>query len=458
MTYQEARDCLDRGDLETGLALLNQLATDQPQRADIFYQQGRALLKLGRLQEAIASYTKALELEPTALAYLGRALVHMACQTWQAALIDAGSAQDMQPGLAAAYRLAGNAHRQLGSKAEAIAAYKQAAHLYLEQQDKAAARGCLSQIRELQPVQTLISTADFLHQAREKIERGELRQALSDLDWLLQMEPQHRQARCDRSYVYARLGRGQAALQDINQLLQTEPENIEFRLQRAKVRLALDDAYGALEELKPLLSGQAPSARLFFWRGQSYRQLGDIERAFKDFSNALAMQPTPELYEARAAVQRGEEAANDYQQAASLWLDQGNWMAHRRALDQANALRRRLQAAAARRFHLPIVSMHQGLPIVAGRFNNRYTFNISLDLDATLTTVTDAQATLLQLPAAPGGSAGWLSSLNLQGAIAHNLRVVIVPDTEQARLGQDFLSDYEVRLLGNEIELQRLRY
>ena len=494
MSYQRAVDCVERGELSTALALLDQVILTNPQQTEAYRLRGRTRLKVGNSAGAIADYTKVIQREPTALAYLGRALAYVMVPTPTAAIIDVQQALKLDSQLASAQRLLGKVHRQLGQGQAAISAYKAATKLYLAQKDKANATDCLEQANQLQaelnqsvtppakdsqtlgnnPGTTLapmMSPTEFLQRAREKVTEGLLKQALDDLNWLLEIDPDHIAALCDRAYLQAQLHRYEAAMRDLARVQQLAPDDPVVQVQRAKIRLALGDAHGAMTTMTALIKTEATAMRLAI-RGQAHQQLGDVDSAFKDYSNAIAMQPSAELYDARASVQSGKEALADYRQAASLWLDQGNWRAQKVALDRAEAIRQELDrekatAAAERLIRVPIKAMRLGMPVIEVRFNDRQSFDMLMQQDLPRTIITGSMASRLGIKGTPGGfmqmpgaaampmSHGWVRSIRVQSAMVMNVHVAIASNLSAGLLGQDFLANYDVRILTNEVELYR---
>ncbi|MEM7065142.1 MAG: tetratricopeptide repeat protein [Cyanobacteria bacterium P01_B01_bin.77] len=492
MSYQQAVDCIERGELSTALALLDRVILTNSQQTDAYKLRAQTRLKIGNSAGAIADYTKIIQREPTAQAYLGRALAYITTATPSSAIIDAQQALKLDSQLAPAQRLLGKVYRKLGQPQAAITAYKAATKLYLAQKDKTNATECLEQANQLQaelnqPVASttlssagntpgtapppMVSPTEFLQRAREKVTQGLFKQALDDLNWLLGMDPDHLEALCDRTYLQAQLHRYEAATKGLSRLQQLAPDDLTVQVKRAKIRLALGDAHGAMKAITELIKTEATAARLTI-RGQAYQQLGDMDSAFKDYSNAIAMQPSAELYEARASVQSGKEALEDYQQAASLWLDQGNWRAQRVAQDRAEAIRQELAgekaaAEAERLIRVPIKAMQSGMPVIEVRFNDRRSFDMLLQQDLPRTIITSSMASNLGIRGTLGGflqipgetavpiSNGWVRSIRVQSAIVMNVQVAIASNFSAGLLGKDVLANYDVRILANEVELYR---
>jgi len=393
--------------------------------------------------------------------------------------------------LAPAFQLLGKAHAQQGDKPQAIAAYKRATQLYLELADKANARLCLDQIESLQPARSTNPTAiaarqtsvlpvtmpDFLQKIRQQVEQGRQLDALTDLNWLLHLEPNHVEALCLLGTIHAQSGATQAAMQAIARARNINPTSRDVQLQCGIIRSLLGDAHGAIADFTQLIHQNNRDAQGHFQRAQSYAQIGAWENAFKDYSNAIGITPqNAAAYFGRAAVQRAmddlEASIDDYQQAASCWFNRGDFDKHQKALALVKQLRETLQSqkaatAAAAIIRVPIKYRLGGIPIIEAVFNGQYTFDVMLDTGASRTLISQKMAYILKIQ--PTGhhwgrvangqefefESGWVQSLAVGAAVVQNLQVMIADQDVEALLGQDFLGSYHIRLLTDVIEFHR---
>ncbi|NEP54996.1 MAG: hypothetical protein F6K65_41945, partial [Moorea sp. SIO3C2] len=120
-----------------------------------------------------------------------------------------------------------------------------------------------------------------------------------------------------------------------------------------------------------------------------------------------------------------------------------------------------------RLIRVPIQTRRKGFPIVKVRFNDRYTFDMAVDMASNQTIMSESMASLLQLQSTPGGyiytttgqripvSNGWVRSMQLHAATMVNVQVTIAPNLSEGILGRDFFAQYSVRILDHEIELYR---
>jgi len=405
--YQKALKQIETGDLAGALQSLDRVIKKNPKFAQAYRPRAQVRAKLQDLKGAIADYKEAMRLQPTAMSFGERISI-------QSQIIDLENA-------IADTRLLNSANH--------------------------------------------LSSPLFFEEARGKVDRGEYSEALSNLDLVLQMQPDRAEALCQRAQVHAHLGNAASAVEDIARALQLEPDNREFRLARGIVRLSVGDGSGAIADFTHLMQFEGDRTRLFLHRGHGYCLLGDLDKAFKDYSNAIAMcDRDAEAFASRAGVAEASgdiEGAADFQQAAALWLNQGNWEAHKRAIAQAK------KAAEASIIRVPIKYRWGGVPIVEVVLNNgcAFRFDLLLDTGASRTLITKQMAEFLKI--VPSGTCqsmiadgsvvtfdlGWVQSLAVQTAVVCNIKIAIGDNRiTYGLLGQDFLARYNVRILENQVE------
>ncbi|MEG4284976.1 tetratricopeptide repeat protein [Microcoleus sp. A006_D1] len=408
--YHKALKQIETGDLSGALQGLDRILKKNPKFAPAYRPRAQVREQLQDLPGAIADYKEAMRLQPTAMSFGERVSI-------QSQIIDLENA--------------------------------------------------IVQARLLNSAKHLSSPL-FFSEARAKVDRGEYSEALSDLDLVLQMQPDRPEALCQRAKVHAKLGNPKAAVEDIARALQLEPENRELRWHRGVVRLSVGDGAGAVLDFTHLMQFEGDRDRLFLQRGHGYCLLGDLDKAFKDYCNAIAMSDRDaEAFASRAGVAEAlgdvAGAIADFQQAAALWLNQGNWEAHKQAIAQAK------KAAESSIIRVPIKARWGGVPIVEVVLNNgcAFTFELLLDTGASRTQITQRMADLLKI--VPCGTCqsmiadgsvvtfdlGWVQSLAVQTAVVRNIQISIGDNRlTYGLLGQDFMARYNVQILENQVEFK----
>ncbi len=449
MTYQQILNNLKTGQLETAIAQLDTLLQTQANHAELWQAKAVALLGLHRYGLATSAAEQALQLKPT---------------------------------LASAHRSLGRALTELGQPYRAIAAYKQAARYYLDQRNKHNAQDCLLSIKQLQstlerPARTAQSEiiappVDLLTQAKAQSNQGQHHAASETLNWLLALTPNHPQALSQRALVNIHCHAPQLATSDMAQAVALAPNDLNIRQQQGEMQLLLRDFGGAIATFTAVLQQQPDTPTAYLLRAQAHEQIGQVEAACEDVANALAVDgQNLKAYRLRGKLceTTGElkDAISNYRKAASLSLEQGDWVTHQTLQHQIQSLKSQLQTqqdAAAQTVHVPIKHLSGGTPVVEVIFNG-LPFDMVLDTGASTTQITTRMADLLNI--APTGqgyfcmadgrivqrSIGHIHSVKLGHTQMSQLRVSISPTSDEGLLGQNFLWHYDVKISRTEIEL-----
>lgn len=320
-----------------------------PYFAEAYLRRGLAYYDLNQVLQAVSDYTEALKLDTMPEAYYNRGLARLALKNLPGALDDAQKAIRLNYNYAAAHNLQGIVQRKLGEIAHAIASFKKAAQLYLEQKDAENGRLCMERIKELQPKSqpapiqkptpkvTITSEGDYLKQLIEKAEKGDIREALESLTWALQVDSQDGKAYCCRGVIRCKQGNYRDALADFNQALKFGFQDAIVYRNRGKARLQMGDTQGAINDFNQALTIE-PDAMIYVARGNAYRSMGNHLGAVEDYSKALQINPS----DAQAYYNRGlaythieemQRAVDDYQKAASIFCEREDWQNYQLALD-----------------------------------------------------------------------------------------------------------------------------
>jgi tetratricopeptide (TPR) repeat protein len=189
------------------------------------------------------------------------------------------------------------------------------------------------------------STADIFANVQQRIDKGDYINALIDLNWMLQIEPQNVQAFCLRGLTLAKLGDPEGAMRDLNQAIFLEPQNPEVRLGRGRIRTEIGDAQGAIADFNELLREYPSNPETYMHRAQAYLRLKDYRVAIEDFSRSLSLNislnnKNPQLYcdraEARYDFGDLKGAIADYQEAANIWFNLSMMERYRYAIARIN--------------------------------------------------------------------------------------------------------------------------
>ena len=503
-SFQRAVDLIEVDRPFEALPLLNEVIAENPDRAEAYVQRAKVRRRFGDGEGAIADYSRAIKLAPAASVYLARALVWLSLNKVKGTITDSREALKLKPDLAGGHRLLGKALGMLGDGKGAIASYKQAARCYLDAKDKQNVQACLEAIERLRSLpdidfsrapqaetpasggaRQVTSMNEFMLRVQAKYNTGHYESALEDVSWLLDCDSSQIQALCWRVLIHAHLGHREQAISSLSIAKQRYPDDRDVQVCQGQMRLILQDGYGAVEEFSTLIekaqANNESAAQYFAQRGRGYQMLGELEAAFKDYSNAVSIDSkNAALYELRAKMQQDtgglDGALSDLQKAATLWLNQGNWKKHQSVVESVRKLRQQQQSekqaqkqesANNNSSTVSIKSFLRHMPVVDVLFDGVASFDMVIDRNATHSIVTKEMAAQLKLEPVSyryvyliDGTPmelymGRLRSVKIGGTIITDVYVAIAPDKETAVLGKNCFSAYSVRISGSEITFLR---
>lgn len=189
---------------------------------------------LGQYQDAVESYSAALEIDPRlTIALNGRALSYMALREFASAYVDIYRALDIDPH-------DGLLHRGLG---------------YIFFEDR------------------------------------QYRSAIDSLDRSIELLPTDPTAHNLRGNAYAGIEQYDRALQDIRQAIILDPNSAIYYGDLARILSSIGNYGEALESFETAIELDAHRASVFHHRGILFTRLGEYELAVDDFSRAIELSP-----------------------------------------------------------------------------------------------------------------------------------------------------------------------
>ncbi|PSB39932.1 hypothetical protein C7B69_00920 [filamentous cyanobacterium Phorm 46] len=279
---EKGNQLLEEGKLEEAIAAYCCAIELDPANSWFHNQLAEALAKQGRFDEAVTAFCSAIELKPDfswSHHHLGDALAQQ--QKWKEAAEAFGKAIELNPQHFGTYCGLGQSLEKLGLLDEAIAAYRRAS--------------------ELNP------DTDWIHHALENAlqdrTQSDLAEAIASYRQIIALNPDNVEA--------------------YHHLLQVQPDNWEVWLQLAQ-------ALGRREEIEEAIAAYRQAAEInpnFF---ETYLALGDALASLERWEEAIAsylcaLEQNPnfdavhfQVWAALAPVQKWEEAAAWYRQALEL--------------------------------------------------------------------------------------------------------------------------------------------
>ncbi|MDJ1170643.1 tetratricopeptide repeat protein [Roseofilum sp. BLCC_M154] len=354
--YQDGIKKASQKDYEGAIAAFTEVITLNPDWSDPYYQRGLAYFDLGQIYPAISDYSQALERDRYhSQAYYARALARISLKNLPGTLEDINWVIQLKPEFAAAYQLRGTVERKQGNLQSAIANFKQAARLYLDQKDKENASRCLALIQQLKPKQPtpqattpslpLITESDFYQNLIDKAKQGKPQEAQEELNWILKTDQNDARAYGCRGIIYCQQGSYQSAISDFNRALALNFKDPIIYRNRGKARAQIGDHLGAIEDFNQALNNESNDPLIYIARGDAYRLTSHYAQAIQDYTTALNLDPNNgTAYYSRglvhACLEEMKEAITDYQRAASKFCEQEKWSDYNQAISQLKKLQK----------------------------------------------------------------------------------------------------------------------
>jgi len=200
---------LQTGDTATGVRLIGEAIAINPKAAAAHFNLGNALRALGRPDEAVASYDRALALRPDAETHFNRANALKELRRLDEALAGYDRALALDPDGAAAWYNRGNALKELGRPEEALVSYDRALFLRADYPDAHNNRG--NALRDLKRMEEALASYDRAlslrpDDAETHNNRGnalkELRrldEAIASYDRAIALQPDHADSHWNKS-------------------------------------------------------------------------------------------------------------------------------------------------------------------------------------------------------------------------------------------------------------------
>jgi len=304
----------NKATLETALRLYE--AIPQPweetigeKAADGFYKRGNVYFKLNDFEKSIASFDKAIELDPNdAVAYNNRGGTKRELGQYEQAIADFDKAIELNPNYAVAYLNRGYTKRKLERFDEALLDFNKAiidfsrtielnpddavtyqyrgfAKIELKQYEQAIPD--LDKAIELNP-----HIAAYCHRGFAKKELKQFEQAIADFDKVIELNPNHIAAYYHRGFARIQLGLYEAAIDDYDMMIGVDPDEYAFH-NRAFSKFKIGKTDDAIVDLKCALQIAGDFLPSYAVLGDCYRALGKNSDAETAYTKALEL-TTPE--------------------------------------------------------------------------------------------------------------------------------------------------------------------
>jgi tetratricopeptide (TPR) repeat protein len=270
--------------------------------ADDYCGIGQVYHRKGDHDQALAAYNKAIEYNPKdPNGYVGRGEALAGMRRYDEAVADYTAALRLDPRHSRALGYRAVALDQLGRDDEALADYDASVRLDPGVAMMRRYRGALLS-RRGQHEQAVLDLAKAIEldpkDAGAYKDRGGVynrmgayAQALQDLDKALRLDPRSAKAYQNRAATYNGLARYDLALRDCDEALRLDPKNSGAWSNRGLALLGLGRSEGAVADLTEALRLHPRQVAAYVNRSVAYAQLGELDLSAADYGEVVRLDP-----------------------------------------------------------------------------------------------------------------------------------------------------------------------
>ena len=296
----------DLGRHEEALADYTRAIELNPQHANAHYNRGNALGDLGRHEEALADYTRVIELNPQHTnAHYNRGVTLDDLGRHEEALADYTRVIELNPQHANAHYNRGVTLDDLGRHEEALADYTRAIEINPQYAKAHNNRGgALGNL-------------------------GRHEEAVADYTRAIELNPQHANAHHNRGVALGNLGRHEEALADYTRAIEINPQYAKAHSNRGNALGNLGRHEEAVADYTRAIELNPQYAAAHNNRGAALDDLGRHEEAIADYTRAIEINPQyAAAYNNRGValgnLGRHEEAIADWKEAMRIGKKTGD--------------------------------------------------------------------------------------------------------------------------------------
>ena len=256
------------GRYEEAITSYNKALEIKPNDHDAWHNRGLALGNLGRYEEEIASYDKALEIKPNDHdAWYNRGIALRDLGRYEEEIASYDKSLEIEPDDHRVWNNRGIALRNLGRYEEAIASYDKALELKLDYNDAWYNRGIAL------------------------VNLGRYDAAIASYDKAIEFKPDDHEAWHNRGIALRNLGRNEDAIASYDKALEIKPDKHEAWSNRGVALEKLGRYEEALDSYDKALEIKPNFHEVWFNRGNAFQYLRKYEDAIVSYDKTLEIKP-----------------------------------------------------------------------------------------------------------------------------------------------------------------------
>ena len=244
---------------------------DEKEREELnyYYNRGDTFFDLGKFEDAIQNYDKAIELDSNvnSACYYNRGTAYFSLGKFEDAIQDYNKAIDLNPNDDLSYSNRGNAYFSLGKFEDAIQDYNKAIDLNPNNASYYYNRG---------------TTFANL----EKFE-----DAIQDYNKAIDLNPNDESVYYNRGVAFIYLNEYEKAIENLSKAIDLNPNKDSTYYNRGIAFTNLSDSEKAIKDFNKAIDLNSNNASYYNNRGTLYINQGNYDEAVKDFSKAIDLNP-----------------------------------------------------------------------------------------------------------------------------------------------------------------------
>ena len=327
-----------RGKYEQAVASYTQALEDRnlsdPRRANIYNDRGVAKWRLGQSRDAVEDFNKAIGLFPDySVVYNNRGNALLDLKQPQEAIADFDRAIALAPAYGAAFNNRGNAYHSIGNFEAAARDFRKAVALMPTSGVPFNGRGKVhsalgrhfAAVRDFNRAIVLNAKYYSAHQnrAEAQVALGDHDGAVADYTQIIALKPDNAALHLARGRAFAKARKYNSAFRDFDKALKLAPEMADVYLERANIHMKLKRYKSAGNDFTAVIALRPEDHELYTKRAETALRLGKGEAGLEDVTRVLVLKPgdtdalmiRAKIYE---SLGRNYEAIADY---AAVWGD-----------------------------------------------------------------------------------------------------------------------------------------
>lgn len=256
------------GRVDEAVQVFDRAIQVKPDYAEAYSNRGVALQELGHLEEAVQAFDKAIQLKPEyAEAHGSRGVALHELGQLKEAMVDYDRAIQLKPDYAEVYTNRGAALKELGQLKQAVKAHDIAIQLKPDYADAYSNRGAALQ------------------------ELGQLEEAVVSCDKAILLKFDHEVAYNNRGIALQELGHLSEAIVSYDKAIQLKPDYAEAYYNRGVTLQVQGQMKEAVESYNKAIQLKPDYAKAYYNRGNVHQLAGQLKEARESYDGAIQLKP-----------------------------------------------------------------------------------------------------------------------------------------------------------------------